>query len=207
MGKIYSLNWDYNHSGDMERDAFHIPFENSNKASIMFLNSRYRDKLPKRVLFKANLDILQRIDYPLTDLNVPIFRNKMISILNGIGKYEKILTPALMLDDSYPNSVFEDNGELKSDVIANSDYSIVTIVNREDCFDYENSIFEPNELNPKIPGYIKKLVLNSYPELPPVFRINEAPSKLLITEVAKMALETNEIRGCVFEEVETKKNF
>jgi len=203
MEKVYSINWDYNHSGDLERDAFHVPFENSNKASIMFLNPRYKDKLPRRVLFKANLETLRSIDYPLTDLNVPIFSKKMISVLNSVGKYEKILTPVVMIDDTYSDDFLNNNGEVKSEVTTNSDYSAVTIVNREDCFDYENSVYDPNELNPDIPGYIKTLVLRTNQALPPVFRINEAPSKLLITEFAKIALEANGVSGCVFEEVAT----
>tara|TARA_R110001583_G_scaffold41589_1_gene132179 strand:- start:598 stop:1227 length:630 start_codon:yes stop_codon:yes gene_type:complete len=203
MKKIYSINWDYNHSEDMERDAFHIPFENSDKASTLFLSSRYKDKLPDYILFRANFNIIPEFDYPLTDLNVPILSDRMISILNEIDDFEAIFTKVIMLDDTYLESIYDETGNLKSEIKTALNYKALTIVNREDCFDFENSIYQPSELNPNKPGFIEKLVLKSTEYLPPIFRIRETPSKLLITESAKSALEKNDIKGCVFEEVET----
>lgn len=206
MGRIYSLNWDYNHSGDMERDAFHVKFENSDKSSIMFLNPRYQNKLPKRVLLRANFEVIPNIDYPLTDLNVPIFSNKMISVIERVGAFEKILTPVIMVDDTYLGEVLNESGQIKPEVLTNSEYKAITIINREDCFDYDNSEFDPSELNPNIPGYIKTTVLKNSIHLPPIFRIKESPSKLFLTEITKNALELNDIVGCVFEEIDTSSN-
>lgn len=203
MEKIYIINWDYSHSGDMERDAFHIPFENSDKSSTLFLNPRYKDKLPDYVLFKANFNIIPEFDYPLTDLNVPILSDRMISILSEIDDFQAIFTNVIMLDDTYLGTIYDEKGGLKSEIKTESNYKILTIVNREDCFDFENSKYQPSELNPNKPGFIEKLVLKSSEYLPPIFRIKESPSKLLITERAKSALEKNDIKGCVFEEVET----
>lgn len=203
MKKIFSLNWDYNHSGDMERDAFHIPFENSNKASTIFLNPRYKDKLPDKVLFRANFNTIPNVDYPLTDLNIPILSDRMITLLNEEGDFEAIFTNVIMIDDTYLGEVFNSNNVLKEEVNINSSYKAITIVNREDCFDFENSVFEPSELNPNKPGFINKLVLKESSDLPVIFRINESPSKLFVTENAKLILEKNNIKGCVFEEIET----
>ncbi|MEC3907484.1 hypothetical protein VOI54_10675 [Tamlana sp. 2201CG12-4] len=44
--------------------------------------------------------------------------------------------------------------------------------------------------------------MNYSEDLPPIFRINESPSKIFVTDKAKEALETNGVRGCVFEKVE-----
>lgn len=203
MNKIYLLNWDYNHSGDLERDAFHIKFPNSDKASTIFLNSKHKDKLPQKILYKANFNIISKIDYPLTDLNIPILSDRMIDILKSVGTFKAILTPVIMIDDTYLENVLDAKNELKPDVPVFNNYKALTIIERENCFDYNNSIFEPSELNPEIPGYIKKLVLKFDNVLPPIFRIKESPSKLIITGKAKEVLESNNIKGCVFEEVET----
>ena len=187
----------------MERDAFHISFKNSDKSSILFLNPRYKDNLPTRVMFRANFNVIPSIDYPLTDLNIPIFSDKMISLLNQVGEFEAIFTEVIMVDDTYQGEVCDIKGNIKTDINTVSDYKAVTIVNREDCFDFENSIFKPSELNPNIPGFIEKLVLKKSDNLPPIFRIKELPSKLLVTEQVKLLIESNNLKGCIFEEVES----
>jgi len=201
MNKIYSLNWEYSHSGDSERDAFHIPFENSDKSSTIFLNPRYKDKLPNRILFRANFNIIPDFDYPLTDLYVPILSDKMISLLTEIGDFKAIFTSVIMIDDTFLDEIYDKSGDLKPDLKTVSSYKAITIVNRENCFDFENSIYKPSELNPSIPGYVKMIVLKPLENSPPIFRIKEVPSMLFITEKAKLLLELNNIKGCVFEEV------
>ena len=78
------------------------------------------------------------------------------------------------------------------------------IMDRWQCFDYQNSIYEPSELNPNIPGYIKKIVLRtSEVKPPPIFRINETPSTIFITAEIRDEIVKNKIIGCDFERVET----
>ena len=202
MNKIYTLNWEYSHSGDSERDAFHIPFENSDKSSTIFLNPRYKDKLPNRILFRANFNIIPDFDYPLTDLYVPILSDKMILLLTEIGHFKAIFTNVIMIDDTYLDEIYDERGGLKPELETISNYKALTIFNREKCFDFENSVYKPSELNPNVPGYVKKLVLKPSENLPPIFRIKELPSELFITEKAKLSLELNNIKGCVFEEIE-----
>lgn len=203
MSRIYTLNWDYSHSEELERDAFHIPFENSDKSSTIFLNPKYKDKLPSKVMFNANFKLIPSIDYPLTDLNIPVFSNKMISLINQIGDFDAIFTNVIMIDNRFTENIYDEKGRLKSEIPINSDYKAITLVNREKCFDFENSIYLPSELNPNKPGFIKKLVLKYSSSLPPIFRVKEAPSKLLVIQNVKEILEANDINGCVFEEVET----
>lgn len=107
-----------------------------------------------------------------------------------------------MLEDTYLDDVYDKKGNLKADVKRNDDYRILTLIDREDCFNYELSDFLPSELDPKKLGLIKKYVLNYSESLPTIFRINESPSKIFVTDKAKEALESNNIKGCLFEEVE-----
>lgn len=205
MNRIYVLNWDYTHSQDMERDAYHIPFPDSNKSSIIFLSDKYLNKLPKHIYFRSNLSILNDIDFPLNDLKIPVVSQKMMNILNGCGVFRSITTPVSMLDDTYLDNPFDQNGTLKITVQKNERFLVLTLPDREDCFDQIKSIYEPSELNPSIPGFINTLVLIQSVSLPPIFRIKEAPSKLFVTEKTKEALELNNVKGCVFEEVETSQ--
>lgn len=201
MKKIYIIDWDTSIPRDVN-DASHLPFKYSDRASGMFLNYKYKDRYPKEVLFKANFDILPKLDYPLSDLNIPILNEKMIKTLKSIGDFEAFFTPVTMLEDTYLGDLFDKSGNLKADIERNDDYRIMTLINRENCFNYELSDFLPSELDAKKPGFIKKYVLNYSEDLPPIFRINESPSKIFLTDKAKVALEANGIKGCVFEEVE-----
>jgi hypothetical protein len=202
--KIYKLKQDFEHSGDSEKDAFHIPFEHSDKASVIFLNKKYISKLPERIYFESNFNLIPKYDYPLTDLRIPIMSDKLIQLVKSIGKPPIIEVPVVMLDDTYLKPKFDNNGELKADVNFVDSYKAIMLTERYDCFDKKKSDFEPSELNPSKPGYINKLVIKSSDQvLPPIFRINESPSTLLVTEILKDKIQDVGIRGCVFEEVET----
>ena len=56
QNKVYILKWDYNHSGDSERDAFHLPFANDNKVQYYFSNPLLygEELLPKEIYFQTN---------------------------------------------------------------------------------------------------------------------------------------------------------
>ncbi|MEC3907483.1 hypothetical protein VOI54_10670 [Tamlana sp. 2201CG12-4] len=81
----------------------------------------------------------------------------MIQILQNFGNFEAFFTPAIMLEDIYIGDVFDKNGNLKTDVKRNDDYQILTLINREECFNYELSDFLPSELDPKKPGLLKNM--------------------------------------------------
>ena len=202
MKGYYILNWDYSHSGDMERDAYHVKFTNSDKATTIFLNSKYIDKLPPQIVFNANFNCIPKIDYPLTDLNIPIMSEKMIETLKKSGEFNAIFTPVIMILDTYVDNRKESEINLNKNAHKSFNYKAMTLIDRENCFDYSKSEYEPSEINPKIPGYIKKIVLKYNPLSPPVFRIKEAPSHIFITQNTKELLESNNISGCKYEMVE-----
>ncbi|NER17553.1 hypothetical protein [Spongiivirga citrea] len=204
--KIYQLIYDYNRSNDSEKDAYHIPFEHSNIASSIFLNKKHTERLPKKIYFRSNLNIITKTDFPLNDLRIPIMSDRLIKLIKSIGDINLKEIPAIMLDDKFLESKFDSSGSLINEVKYVDNYKAIMLLDRIDCFDYENSIYEPGELNPNIPGYIRKLVLNiSDINLPPIFRIKESPSRILITEKVKKLIIDKDISGCLFENVETKK--
>ncbi|MTI30877.1 hypothetical protein [Xanthovirga aplysinae] len=201
--KVYKLTHDYNHSGDPERDAFHFPFEHANKASIMFINPKYRERLPDKIYFQANFSLIPEYDYPLTDLRIPVMSLKMLSVLKSLGEFEHLEVPVEMIDDAYP---VEDVESLQEEVPVIKTYIALMLMSRENVFDYKTSIFEPSSFDPSKPGIIEKLVLHKPKNgFAPIFRIDEAPDILFVSQTAKESLEVNGIKGCVFKPVEVSE--
>jgi len=208
MSKLYILNWDYNYIRDKERDAYHLPFENSDKASTIFSNPKYKSKLPDKIYFKANFNVIKDIDYPLTDINTPIVSHRMLQIIERIGEVKMIKTPVIMVDDTSEKILPIGDKETRDDIdFIDTFYAITLLERQEGYFNSQLSEFDLNELNPLIPGYIKKLVLRVDDKLPPIFRIKEIPSKLFITSLVKKSLEKSEVKGCTFETVDTALNY
>lgn len=203
MSNCYILKHDYTHSGDPERDAFHVPFQYSDRASTIFLNPKYKDKLPNIIYFQANFNLIPDFDYPLTDLSIPVMSKGMLGILKGVKAFESFEVPIVMFDDTFLGERFDNDGRLKSEVNKEESYQALVIVNRESCFDFERSEFTLSTIDPSKPGVISEIVL-AEPEngFPPIFRIAETPSTLFVSQSAKEALEAAGIKGCVFEEVE-----
>ncbi|MFV0541355.1 MAG: hypothetical protein ACK5MZ_08990 [Aestuariibaculum sp.] len=203
MSNCYILKHDFTHSGDPERDAFHVPFQYSDRASTIFLNPKYKDKLPNVIYFQANFNLIPEFDYPLTDLNIPVISDQMLQVLKGVRAFESFEVPVVMFDDTFLGDRFNSDGSLKLEVKKVESYQALIIVNRESVFDFDNSEFTPSTIDPSKPGIISRIVLRK-PEngFSPIFRIPETPSTLFISHAAKEALEAAEVKGCVFEEVE-----
>lgn len=200
----FKLNWDFNHSEDPGKDAF---CWNKQKyldlAGDMYSTTR-EISLPKTIYFQANLDLIPRYDYPLTDLRIPILSKKMLSTLINVKEFEFRSTPIVMIDFRYLDYPFDSKEQLKSDVQRNYDYVAIQIMEYSDCFDYKNSVFE---MFLSRVSYISKLVLKCPIEgFPPVFILKECPF-IFVSKDAKEALEANGIKGCVFEPVEVTTLF
>jgi hypothetical protein len=202
MTKCYILKHDYEHSGDSEKDAFHVPFQYSDRASTIFLNPKYRDKLPSIIYFQANFNLIPKFDYPLTDLSVPVMSDRMLDILKQVRYFESVEIPVVMFDDTFLGERFDKHGNLKPEVKRIEGYRAIMIIDRQSVFDFARSKFEPSTIDPSKPGVILDIVLRE-PEngFPSIFRIPETPSTLFISQTAKEALEQAKINGCVFDEI------
>ena len=201
MEKVYKLNWDFNHSGDPEKDAFHLPFKNDNEFGADIISTRDFD-FPEQIYLQANFNLIPEYDYPLTSLMVPILSNRMIEIINALGEINIRLIPVVMISDTHLDELFDSDNKLKPEVPVNTDYKIVQMMSYFKAFDYENSEYEEDFILPV--GHINKLILKK-PQggFPPIFRIEEKASEIFVSQKVKEALEAANIKGCVFEPVET----
>jgi len=204
--KVYKLLEDNYHllDSEMDFDATSEPFNGRN--TIGYDMKVAEDfVMPKEIYFRANLNIIPaHTDFPVTDLRFPIFSNRMIDIIESIKPFSKKLLPTIMIDDTYLDDYKDEYGEFKENVRINTSYFGVQFLERiGDCFNYEKSVYSPLISKPEFPGIIKKMVLK-IPNMgfPSIFRIKEKPSMIFISQETKDALERNDIKGCVFEEVE-----
>lgn len=206
MAEVYILKCDFNHSGDSETDATHMSFKDDKKISLYFSNPlMYGDELlPEKIYFQADFNLIPKYDYPLTDLRIPVMSLRMLRVFEELESFEYSLIPVVMIDDTFLEKVFDDNGLLNNKVTVNEDYVALRLSKWMYFFDYDNSDYKPSSINPNIPGTIKKAVLKKpLSGFPPIFRMDRLSSNLFVSAEAKTALEAANIKGCIFEPVET----
>lgn len=204
MKKVYKLHYDFNHLMYADFDSFHIAFESSNLIGANMISTR-DFKLPEKIYFQANFNIISNYDYPITDLGIPIMSKRMINILLKIKDFKFREIPIVMIDDTFMSDLFNSNGELVMDVPVNNNFIALQLMETCIAFDYENSIYEEDFILPV--GYIKKLVLQEPKNgFPPLFKIEESLADIFVSQEAKETLEEQNIKGCIFEEIEVSKN-
>lgn len=203
--RVYILRWDYNHSGDSERDAFHVPFAEDDKIAYYFSNPLLYgpELLPKVIYFQANFQVVPYYDFPLTDLSIPVVSTKMLDALKNVGDFDCLEIPVIMVDDTYLGQKFDENGSLRIEVPSINSYKAIRLPNWISCFDYDKSEYKPSRSNPKIPSRITRIVLKQPDStFPPIFRVDVVSSEIFISQLAKEELERSGIKGCTFAEVE-----
>ncbi|NMM50767.1 Imm43 family immunity protein [Marinigracilibium pacificum] len=198
--KVYKLNWGFNHSGDSEKDAFHIPFKNNMEFSADMMSVR-EFELPERLYLQANFRIIENIDYPLTDLNIQIISKRILDIINELGGIKHRQVPITMIDDTFLDELFDKQGELKPNVPTNNDFVGIQLMEYTDVFDYDKSEYEEDFILPV--GHISKLILKK-PKygFPPIFKLKECSSEVFISEQTYNRMKNENIRGFDFEEIE-----
>ncbi len=199
MNEAYILNWDFNRDEDVENDAFHIPFVGDTEFGANLIRNEDFSH-PSLIYFRANFSALNRFDYLVTDLHVPVMSNKMIATLLAGTNIGYKLIPTAMIDDTYLNEICDSENNLLPNIPVINSYSILHLSEYLDAFDYNNSEYKTSAA---IPGMIRvrKLILRNS-EFPKIFRIRESAGKLFISGEAKKELESKKIRGCFFEKVE-----
>ncbi|BDC98837.1 imm11 family protein [Persicobacter psychrovividus] len=201
MEKVYKLKWDLDHSGDSEKDAFHFTFKNDIEFGADIISTRYFE-LPDEIYFQANFSIINEYDYLLNSLMAPVMSNRMLEIITCLGDTNIRVIPVIMISDLYPVKSIDVNRIKKSDNLVNFNFRIIQIMTYTDVFDYGNSEYDNDFILPV--GNIHKLVLRKpLIGFPPIFRIKEKASEIFISQITKEALETANIKGCIFEPVET----
>jgi hypothetical protein len=117
---------------------------------------------------------------PEYTLNWAILSKAMLEVLLSISKFAHVAYPILVKRDEPPD---------------NQDYVIVQLLDHLDIFDYDQSIYDPADID----GTLSKLVLKDPPDgYPPLFRVATIPNRLFISAAARTALEAADIKGLEF---------
>ncbi|RZT95596.1 hypothetical protein EV201_0219 [Ancylomarina subtilis] len=198
--KVYKLNWNFNHSGDSEKDAFHLPFKNNIEFSADMI-SVSEFELPQRLYFQANFKIIEYIDYPLTDLHIQIISKRMLDIFNKLKNVKHRQVPITMIDDTFFGELFDRKGELNPNVPINNDFVAIQLMEYTDVFDYDKSEYEEDFILPV--GHIYKLILKMPKDgFPSVFKLQECSSQVFVSEQMYGRMKKENIKGIEFEEIE-----
>jgi len=202
--KCYRLNNDYSNIGDTGKDAFIYEFEGFDMIGSNILGME-KLSLPKPMFFSADFKDDKFTDYPITDIHSPIMSQKMIDVINpNIKNHLVEIYPCTMVDDTFLETPFKEKGVLKAEVKRKSDYYVLQLNIFEDIFCDIKSVYDESLIFPGKIGTIKKLVLKEPKDgFPLIFRISQFRGYLFVSEQTKNNLEKNNIKGCVFEEVET----
>ncbi|WP_028973394.1 hypothetical protein [Spirochaeta cellobiosiphila] len=200
MEKIYELRWNTDHLVDIEYDIFHMPFENDVLTSAILFEGK--KKLPNKFLFSGDFDSVGTFDFITNDLRLPIFSKRMIDLLTSLGDFEYELIPCEIFDFSIPHEkVFEDRSKwlFKPSIEVNKDYYALRPLGNYLEMDYEKTEYEMLTGFPGEIESISNLVIKQTEEgLPPLFRIKEKFSSILIPESVKVELEAAGLRGLLF---------
>jgi hypothetical protein len=203
MDKIFELNADPYHSGDSEYDAFlEKPLNDSNfyMSNIRFIAGD-KVEFPNILYFRANMRVIKVYDFPYNNVNVLIISDKMLNVLLEVELFPFQKIPIVMIDDLYLSSPFDIKGELVDEVITDESFSCIQLEPLVEMLDYEKSEFISMKGREKksLTWTVFKEKINGFP---PVFRIEENPFKVFVSNNAKESLEANGIKGCIFVPVE-----
>lgn len=202
--RVYELNWERSHLIDENEDCCVVVFDGLEEFRFQ-LGGIQKYIAKHQIVLQGNFNIIpNKSDFPVVDLGLPLMSKKMISILEEDKNLLLNKINAVIIDDTYLGSLFKGNNELIDSLPKNDDYVFLQVLSFAKVFDKINSVFKPLRSNPDKIGIINKLVLKEPTGgFPAIFRIEEKPSVLFVNESIKKKFEQNEIKGCVFKEIET----
>ena len=152
---------------------------------------------------QGNFNVIpQNTDYPIVDIAIPLMSKKMILLIEQGSHVQLNKVDATIIDDTFLGEIFDNIGNLNSGIRKNNEYQFVQVLEYLHVFDYDNSVFKPLRSNPEKIGIINKLVLKEPVQgFPSIFRIAEKSSMLFVSDSTKKILESNGIKGCIFNEI------
>lgn len=197
---------------DMDYNANALPFEGSDKigAWMMGVSSdmgKWEYQPPSLLNFLADFHWkVHEQDFIDNDLQIPIFSNRFLELIERIKSVPLEKIPVNLIDDTYFNPLFDEKGDLKPEVPHTSNFKAIKLVSfSENLFDYEKSKYDMDELFEGEIDYIEELVLKTPEEgFPPIFKIKEDIQLLLVNGVVKKRAEESGYRGFTFNEVKTE---
>lgn len=204
MNKAYRLKVDNSQIVDDFPNIHKIKQEDYLDLSHLLASEKH-ELTENEIIARANFDQITKYDFIQNEFGIPVLSNRFIDLLNLYDDKELKLVPVILLDDIIPpNKIYKTFGKgIKKDVPINTDFNTVKFNKQFDYCDLEKSSFRKLRSQPDSLGILKQVVLkepkNGFPSL---FRIKESISMLFVSGEAKEALESNGIKGCLFDEVE-----
>ncbi len=206
MTKKFKIILNTNRKTDPDYDAILLPFEGSDKVCYYFSNPNLYDVelLPNNLYFDANFFHIPKFDFPFTNSGIFIVSKKVKEVFEKFIEFKFNVVPVIMFDDTCLKDRFLNNLELNNSIPTNEDYLALRLPKLDSYFDFENSVYRVPKYSSKGVRGIKKLVLKEPKEgFPAIFRTKEKSTIIFVREDLRRALEANNFKGCVFEEVET----
>jgi hypothetical protein len=193
--RAYELDHDIDHLvGDLEYDAWLVnSSEYENAWGDVFWESMRLD-LPDNIEFDCDGARLLVSDYPYVKEQWPIMSKRMLNTLLTVKDFSHQVIPIVMKDIFVPPQFDESH-----------DFVAVQLLEHQDVFDWENSVYRRNPERSDIIDRLNRLVIK-IPQhgLPPLFRIAATPleTRLFVSAEGRAALEQAGIKGIRFDDLE-----
>jgi hypothetical protein len=199
--EVYQLFWDFDHLKGEKFDAMLMHFPGWEQ--VAGWQSTRAITTPDKIYFEANVKTLALTEYPTTDVAWPIMSSRMLQILTSLGNFKHRIVPVIMLDKKLPAGKRLDADGNPLPKAANTDYSVLQLLEQCDCFDRDRSEFKLSTVIPDRISEISKLVLKEPVDgFPPIFRLEVKASYLFVSAEARQALEQAGITGVEFRTID-----
>jgi Domain of unknown function (DUF4375) len=192
--QVYRSRWEGYDPREMpEWDGVLIEFPDWEYLRIAFWKPEPITGLPERIAFDAGYEDLSRMDFLYNNAQWPIMSKPMLNTLLSVSEFPHQAISIVMIDDQVDWFTDKRTGRESDDFIA------LQLIEHLDLFDWEQSVYQRNSLNPNLFNSLETLVLKT-PEngYPPIFRLATLPRRLFVSAQARTALEAAGLHGLKF---------
>jgi len=194
----YKLIHSWEHRPQGGYDATLIEFEGWERTAGL-LGIEHLE-IPTPVVFEADFPTAQKSDYPCNDRGWPLMSRRMLDVLGDVGAFPHRCIPVVLANRRViAEQRYTSDGEMRAEAVDDR-FTAVQLTSYLDALDKVNSIFTQSEIGGAMLYVFERLALVE-PEngFPPLFRLDEDASHLLVSADARRALEDADIRGVAFE--------
>jgi hypothetical protein len=185
-----------------ERDAYIVEWPEYREYSTKFMNPDNFEYPSHGVEFQGYESSLSDTDYPYNNVRWPIMSKRMLNTLLSVREFSHRTwdVPFVGFPDNAPEGLLREG--LRDGVRHDNEFVAVQLLEHQDIFDWENSVYRMRKLHDEAPETIRdirKLALHTPEEgLPPIFRLKVDPVLLYVSPEGRAALEAANIRGVRF---------
>ncbi len=180
--EAFELFADFSEVSDETHDAVLATFPGHEELWLQTIPPQTA-KLPDEVWFWASLERARHLDFLRTDVGWVVCSRRMLESLRKVGTFPHQAIPAHLREADQDR-----DGTLEGEFV------VLAVTQATDALDLQAS-----DLARRADGsirWVRKWAFKKPPGgLPPVFRVNEDESRLLISQAAKTALETAGFKG------------